>query len=133
MPAVIVMDLAVSSPAQQSHHGSIQRLGHDGNISGQASHHQQLCSSITLIGSPNPPQRDEEKWLGEVESYMWGHTAVWQSQAQAQVSSQVQRYSGLELADVHCAPTVRKGTGYCKLNSCQMQPSPSSELKEESR
>lgn len=114
MPTVIVMDLARSSPAQQSHHGSFECLGHDGDISDQASHHQQLCSSITPIGSSNPLQCDEEKRLREVESHTRDHIAGWQSQAQAQVSSQVQRYSGLELADIRCAPTLCKGTGYCK-------------------
>lgn len=122
MPAVIVMDLAVSSPAQQSHCGSLQRLGHNGDISGQATHHQWLCSRVTHMGRPNPPRCDEEKWLREVKSHTRSHTAGWPSQTPAWVSTQVQRCSDLKLAGVHRAPAVCKGPGIVKFTAARYSP-----------
>lgn len=121
----------MSSPAQQPHHGSCQCLGHSEDVSGQASHHQQLCSSITLRGHTNPPQRDEEKWLRDVKPYTLGSRS-WLAEPDSWLSLYpIQRYPDLELADVHCTPTVCKRPAYCKVNSYQIQPSPSLELKEE--
>ena len=75
MPTVTVMDLAMSSPAQQPHPSFLQCVDRGRDIAGQVSHLQRHCGSITLLDSPGPQDYDEERGFRDIKPHSWGHIA----------------------------------------------------------
>lgn len=129
MPAVAVMDLAMSSPAQQPHHSVLPGLGLGRDAAGQASHRQRPRTNIGLLGSPEPPGSEDRKGGSEGLNLTPGVTQpAEQSQTQIQAPAQVQSQWDLDVADIHCVPTVCQRPGDYKLGSCQIRPPPRSEL-----